>query len=319
MTTKIYHKLFEKYGSEPCREISERIDTELRWMLKKDYLDGLMRLDKFITGCKAWGEPYVATRTTPSSLVLNVLGITACNPLPPHYYCPNCKKVEFVNAYDGFALPEKVCECGDIMHGDGHNIPVEQFCKKIAKSPLAFHLSEKAYRRLPEYFEDFHEEPFGEDVIGVGDRACVFFINDYKYFKDKKINYSQETSVADLCRIGAEFVSDTYGVNVVENADFSDVLTAYGMAKGRRLVDVGVTITFLFREDLLNALLSRGVEAQTALGIVNAAGHGNGISEDGEKLLTDTEKAQIKKDRSIPIKATNVEWLCYIGRLGEMC
>ncbi len=318
MVTKIYQKLFEKYGSEPCREINERIDSEIKWMLKKDYIDSLMRLDKFISDCKTWGEPYVATRTTPSSLVLNVLGITACNPLPPHYYCPNCKKVEFIDTYDGFTLPEKVCECGSIMHGDGHNIPVEQFCKKIAKHPFAFHLSEKAYRRLPEYFEDFREEPYGEDVIGIGDRACVFFINNYKYFKDKKIDYTPNPTVADLCRAGAEFVKDTYGFDIVENSNFSDVLAAYGIAKGRRGGDVGVTITFLFREDLLNALLSRGVESQTALGIVNTAGFGNGISEDGEKLFTDTEKAQIKKDRAIPIKATNVEWLCYIGRLEEM-
>ncbi len=204
MVAKTYHKLFEKYGSEPCREIIERIDTEIKWMLKKDYLDGVMRLDKFISDCKTWGEPYVATRTTPSSLVLNLLGITACNPLPSHYYCSNCKKVEFIDTYDGFALLKKVCDCGGMMQGDGHNIPVEQFCKKTVKNPLAFHLSEKAYKRLPEYFEDFREEPYAEDVIGI------------------------------------------------------------------------------------------------------------------EKFFTEEEKVQIKKDRSIPIKATNIEWLCYIGRC-EKC
>ena len=55
-----------------------------------------------------------------SSFVAWLLGATKCNPLPAHYYCPKCRKVEFVPTVGCcWDLPEKKCECGETMVRDG--------------------------------------------------------------------------------------------------------------------------------------------------------------------------------------------------------
>ena len=60
-----------------------------------------------------------------SSFVASMMGITECNGLPAHYYCPKCQHSEFndengvaysENYPSGFDLPEKKCpKCGEVM------------------------------------------------------------------------------------------------------------------------------------------------------------------------------------------------------------
>lgn len=72
-----------------------------------------------------------------SSFVASMMGITECNGLPAHYYCPNCQHSEFKNeegkAYSedypsGFDLPEKKCpKCGVVMIHEGNDMPFATF------------------------------------------------------------------------------------------------------------------------------------------------------------------------------------------------
>ena len=72
-----------------------------------------------------------------SSLVATMMGITECNGLPPHYYCPKCQHSEFedengvkytVNYSSGYDLPEKECpECKTKMIHQGNDMPFATF------------------------------------------------------------------------------------------------------------------------------------------------------------------------------------------------
>ncbi|MGL5713219.1 MAG: hypothetical protein ACRCX2_09385 [Paraclostridium sp.] len=60
-----------------------------------------------------------------------LLKIGTNNPLLPHYICPKCKKVEWVETeLVGLDLPTKVCECGTEMENDGCNIESHNFLGK---------------------------------------------------------------------------------------------------------------------------------------------------------------------------------------------
>ncbi len=72
-----------------------------------------------------------------SSFVASMMGITECNGLPAHYYCPKCCHNEFTDkdgnplseAYpSGYDLPNKKCpECGEMMVHQGNDMPFATF------------------------------------------------------------------------------------------------------------------------------------------------------------------------------------------------
>lgn len=72
-----------------------------------------------------------------SSFVASMMGITECNGLPAHYYCPKCQHSEFEDengvAYSenypsGFDLPNKNCpKCGALLIHEGNDMPFATF------------------------------------------------------------------------------------------------------------------------------------------------------------------------------------------------
>ena len=72
-----------------------------------------------------------------SSLVATMMGITECNGLPAHYYCPNCCHSMFEdedgtpfskNYPSGFDLPERNCpKCNTKMIHEGNDMPFATF------------------------------------------------------------------------------------------------------------------------------------------------------------------------------------------------
>ena len=71
-----------------------------------------------------------------SSFVATMMGITEVNPLPAHYRCLKCKKSYFKdeNGKDlsldytcGIDLPDRICECGEKLYKDGHDMPFATF------------------------------------------------------------------------------------------------------------------------------------------------------------------------------------------------
>ena len=73
--------------------------------------------------------------------VAYLLGASDVNPLEPHYYCPVCRKVEWVDTVsDGWDLLPRACSCGGTMRGEGHRIPFETY-RHVVQRNTSFDIS----------------------------------------------------------------------------------------------------------------------------------------------------------------------------------
>lgn len=126
----------EKYGSSPPEIIRQRLDQELDLIRKAgNFASYYVLASKITNKCDEMGQPHSLRGCGGGSLVANLMGITETNPLPPHYHCRTCGRVELADGTQvssGFDLNngkgERVCpDCGNIMTGEGQDIPCEFF------------------------------------------------------------------------------------------------------------------------------------------------------------------------------------------------
>lgn len=120
------NKLKEFYGDNVPIRIANRFKTEemmldgqetLLWM---GFLGKLQ--EKF---CEEDAYFEIRDAQMGASFIAWLLCGTNVNPLPAHYYCPVCKKVEFsFEEKCGIDLPDKMCSCGNNYHKDGFGIDV---------------------------------------------------------------------------------------------------------------------------------------------------------------------------------------------------
>lgn len=119
------------YGDNPDPAIWERLNKELSGIIDNGY-----SVTYYIAHCiikKANEDGYIvgSRGSVGSSFAATMSGITEVNPLAPHYLCHKCHHFEWSSdpkIKSGFDLPEKKCPvCGEIMEGNGQNIPFETF------------------------------------------------------------------------------------------------------------------------------------------------------------------------------------------------
>lgn len=128
--------LFDRYGAEPGKKILFRLEEEEEMLTRKNAWQDLMLAEAVADACKDGGYPFFFRGRAGASFACFLLGITDCNPLPPHFYCPVCKTTAFVDpetAPSGFDLmrsgaAKRTCPvCGTELLGDGHAISPESF------------------------------------------------------------------------------------------------------------------------------------------------------------------------------------------------
>ena len=175
--------LHEKYGEVVPRFISERYESELENILSNDYASYYVLASMLAEKSRERGYLHTLRGCAAGSFVVYLMGISESNPLPPHYYCPNCKRVELVDdvAYPsgfdltGGAMERKNCPaCGERLVGDGHNIPVEFFAGYDGdKVPdFDFNFASEIQADMVAYLQQI----FGEDkVFGVGTKGVLFY------------------------------------------------------------------------------------------------------------------------------------------------
>ncbi len=124
----VTNKYGDDFGEKVPEEIKNRLDSELKNWNVACFADKIL-LSRIIVNEIHSRDRLCNTRGAIAlSFLAYCLGITTVNPLPAHYYCPKCKKIEWVeDFYCGIDLPDKKCSCGADMQGDGMNISHETF------------------------------------------------------------------------------------------------------------------------------------------------------------------------------------------------
>ena len=154
-------KLKELYGDNPPMRIKNRFKTEELMLNGQDsllWMGFLGELQDVFYKEKAYFE--VRGAQMGASFIAWVLGGTNVNPLPAHYYCPACKKVEFVpNVNCGIDLPDKMCCCGERYHKDGFGIDAANMYpfSKWNELYVSSNGTELVKQCMQEYFKGYGE------------------------------------------------------------------------------------------------------------------------------------------------------------------
>lgn len=153
------NKLKELYGDKPPVKIINRFKQEELMLTGQEMLLWIgffgnlqEKLDKenmyFDVRGAQMGASFIAW------LVNNM----SVNPLPAHYYCPVCKKVEFVaDVKCGIDLPSKKCSCGECYQKDGFGVDAVNMYPLLKWNEIyvSKHTTELVRKYLYEYFEGY--------------------------------------------------------------------------------------------------------------------------------------------------------------------
>jgi len=127
---KAYNRIFELYGENPGVEIGSRFLAEkqtLEYFGIAEYFDELAGICK--ESLDKYNEKLVIKNTVASCFTAYLLGASEVNPLPAHYYCEVCKRVEWADEADCIfdMRATRTCECGAEMRADGYTLPYETY------------------------------------------------------------------------------------------------------------------------------------------------------------------------------------------------
>ena len=239
---KAEKRLYELYGDDLDINILSRFYTEKQAFegvcaaSVAQYFEELAEICR--ESIEKYNEKLISKNTVSCCLTAYLLSASEINPLPTHYYCTKCKRVEWVeddlrNDKCLFDMRHtRTCKCGAEMRIDGYDIPWETYL------PYAQRLKTKD--PVPENYKDLFEaltkKHFQWSLLGAAQAVNLLgqatgVAPDEIDLNDREIKYrllGGDFSCVDPKL--AEFLKQAY--TVVQPCSYAELLKLIGMAHG---------------------------------------------------------------------------------------
>lgn len=128
---RVMSKAKRMYGDPLPKKVQDRLDAELSGIIKYGFSVQFFIASEIVRQANKDGFIVGSRGSVGSSFVATMADITEVNSLPPHYLCPKCQYLEFVedeSVKSGYDLKDKMCpRCGTKLHQDGQNLPFATF------------------------------------------------------------------------------------------------------------------------------------------------------------------------------------------------
>lgn len=304
--------LAEKYGEKIPRLMRDRYESELDHIVANGFAPYYILASMLAAKSRELGYLHNLRGCAGGSFIVYLLGISEVNPLPPHTYCPKCKRVEFVDTEEypsGFDLnrrdmERKLCPvCGEELVGDGHNIPVEFFAGYDGgkKPTFTFNFATEIQKDMIRYLEELNGKDINvlphsmfaklkrmEESTGISARSIrLEDVDIFSFFMDDDLKGLPFNG--DLVREIADKVFP---------ARFSDLVKILGFAHGKNVwIGNGETLAgtvcypeklIAHRDDVMLTLIKHGIDRETAFDMaemVRKGEAGSCLTEELEAVL----------------------------------
>lgn len=227
-----------KYGKPVPDVVRDRLEKELAAIKTNGYAIHYLIGAMIAEQSAAEGYPISTRGMLGSALVSYLCDLTAVNPLPNHFRCPECGHFEMAGEGSGdfkvmgYDLEDKTCpDCGAVMLAEGANIEPEVLMgMQLDREPdIVLNVAPEIRSKMAEYLKSV----FGDD--------CVFRAGVKVAREDGNVRKSvhpggifivpKGVDINDVTEIRAEMLDDDFRLPVTERdyREIDDVLKKYDL------------------------------------------------------------------------------------------
>ena len=227
-----YKKIFELYGDMPNLRIVSRFYSEKQALMQYEVGKYFYDLAKLCREAEGAGERLIVKNVVASCLVAYLLGTTDENPLPAHYYCPNCKTVEWMEDKCVFDLRDRTCACGERMKPNGFDIPYETYLPYAKKLKTADTVPENYQQLFDSILSHFQKSLLDTAIICKKIEKATGVCMDSIDLNDREVKHRFLTGDFEkMAGVGGEKVIKQM-ITLTHPQTYNELLKLIGLAHG---------------------------------------------------------------------------------------